>query len=130
MTAENQLTIHWPNSKEVVARFTRATQDHEKIEDEQFSTRGMLDGLLYDLGHYGRGLSDFPSRLPLSIPVSQKVLDHEHEMKVRTTFSELFSQIAKEVEKYIVEVHRQRKDSDKPRPDAYQNEIDDLRNLI
>lgn len=134
--SNTQFRIHWPSSKETVSGFVRAAQEYEFDRDSRFFMQyrdaGMLGGLLYNLGHFARGLQDFPSEVTLNVPEPTKVISlGGNELQVTTTFSQLLGQIADEVERYVVDVYRRRTIGfNQPRPDALQKEIDGFRALI
>jgi hypothetical protein len=110
------LVVNWPASKMTVAGFTRAAFDYECAHDREFFLRasggGNVEGLLYDLGHEGRGLQDFPSRMSLTVPQPRQESvawrPDEPNLVASMQLPQLYDQLTDEVERYIIETYRKR----------------------
>jgi hypothetical protein len=132
------LVVHWPASKMTVAGFTRAAFDYECAHNRAFFFRasrgGDVEGLLYDLGHEGRELQDFPSRMSLTVPQpSQESVawrPDQPNLVASMQLSQLYDQLTDAVERYIIETYRKRERGRfAPGPDVFQRAIDALRAL-
>lgn len=136
-SSQFSLTINWYASKDTVAGFTRAAFEDEYIRDRDFRmrTRGAtfnVQGLLYDLGHSGRGLQDFPRELALIVPRPRRARvawREEPNLLSAVPFPQLYDQITQAVERYVVETYRKRGGLFPPRQDEFQSEIDALKAL-
>ena len=121
-----------------IAGFTRTAFDYECAHDREFFLRasggGNVEGLLYDLGHEGRELQDFPSRMSLTVPQPRQESvawrPDEPNLVASMQLPQLYDQLTDEVERYIIETYRKRESGIfAPGPDVFQREIDALRAL-
>lgn len=104
------------------------TFNQERYGDRHFAdrTRGGTNvaGFLYDLGHNGRGLDDFPyqiqivtsSATPVKIPWSE-----DPGLQVDMPFSELLTQFTEQIRDFVETHEFRRRD-----PNAFQNEVSAL----
>lgn len=129
------VTIQWFGSKNTVSRFTIAAFNFLANQDPTFfsrteTTSTQAASLFHTLGHNGRGMQDFTS-VSMSFPlVKEGTLntDTGHPNLISTMPLSLFyEQLLPQVEGYIVNVYRQRTSGiQKPRPDAWQKELNTL----
>src|SRR3989344_4431829 len=104
MPAE-QFSLNWRASKETLARFAGELREIMSIRD--VGGRVLIDGFIYDLGHYGRGLSDFPFIMPLEAEDEQILQQGDKAAVIRLEVSSLMAQLMTRVEPYA-ETHRWR----------------------
>lgn len=125
MTNEKIIKIHWPGSKHTLAGFIDADLNVRASQNPELATKvragsGFLEGLIYDLGHPGRGFRDFPMDFDLT------VFDYKNRrgfVLARSQLAELYRKISDVINPYIEKRNRGQ------RRKNYQNELTALQAL-
>jgi hypothetical protein len=131
-----KVNVLWGGSKETVARFIEAEMEFEQSRDQTFCDNisgGNLGSLIFNLGHHGRGISDFPNTIDIEISELRRVKikgKQRTHYRYSTDFPQLFSQIAGAVEKYFHDVYKPKHVLSDHKTDPLEKELRDLRMLI
>lgn len=97
-----EIMLNWPASKDTVSEFTDLAVQIEVRRNPIFAQaceNGQFDdGFLYDLGHAGRGLSDFPLRFPLLVPDTR---EKNRVISIHTTMPNFYRPLTDFIEAYL-----------------------------
>lgn len=125
--------VNWRASKEVMSAFTKKLLARGlRYHDVRNMTAGRdsVDMFIYNLGHPGRPLRDFPQYIPLLIPVTtKKELPWflEPVQTTVTTVGNLYAQLADTAQQHLTQSDRQKAGEFPLRLAAYTPHIDALR---
>lgn len=126
--SKEHFEIYWRTSKLDLAEFLRGLYQKLGSENRGFyqETRGSspIEGFIYDIGHYGRGLDDFPETIGLETPETREVetpSPNKPLLEVEMPVSDLVEQIKEQIRPYL-EQHPYKKNN----PQAFIAELETL----
>ncbi len=126
---KEQTQVNWRASKGEFAGFVRGLYNRLVAENHSFYNEAgagdNIDGLIYDFGHPGRGMDDFPYAISLEIPGAREVASRwkggKPSLEVEISVSDLVSQLKSQVRPYL-EQHPYRRNH----PQAFEAELKTL----
>lgn len=127
-TVPTEIELEWPSSKEALATLIRNLSDEKRMDthelrDKGYVGGGYLEGFIYDLGHSGRGLDDFPPILTIKDLEDSEFYEtgYPEEQGLKTTInaSKLLQQLATPIKEFL---------QTKPET-GYQRYVDSLQTL-
>ncbi len=108
-----RVEVNWRASKEPLARFVRLLYDRDSSGSQRESfykeipPGGIpLDGLLYDLGHSGRGFDEFPYIVTLDASQSREITlpyAEDKGLEVDMKVADLIKQLKSQIEDFVMQ---------------------------
>lgn len=110
MVKKEVLSVNWRASKEPLARFIRAVYDRMPRAGDSFyreiPEHGVpVEGLIYDLGHNGRGFDEFPYTVALEVSNPHEIplpYSLDTGLEVDMSVADLVRQIKSQIEDFVM----------------------------